>query len=151
MYNNEKPAVVLGKASERGMTLLEILVVLAILATVMGLLFGTAIKDALFESKEKTTHLGVMELAQKGYLQWNLKTNEACPENLAAIAKYTNAFDDATKVQDAWGHDLIMFCGDNAGDLPEGQQFGVLSMGADGKQGTEDDIKSWEKPGKKAN
>jgi prepilin-type N-terminal cleavage/methylation domain-containing protein len=150
MYRNPPSPVILGRASERGMTLLEILVVLAILAVVMGLLFGSAIQKALFESKEKTTALMVMELAQKGYTQWTLKTNEVCPESLAPLAKYTNAFENETKIQDAWNHDLIMICGDSSGELPEGVQFGVLSLGPDGKRDTADDIRSWKTPGKKS-
>ena len=45
--------------------------------------------------------------------------------------------------KDGWGNELVMLCGENA---PAGAStgFGVLSMGPDGKQGTDDDIKSWE-------
>ena len=38
----------------------------------------------------------------------------------------------------------VMFCGANA---PKGvpNNFGVVWVGEDGKEGTDDDIKSWEK------
>jgi hypothetical protein len=83
-------------------------------------------------------------------MQWNLKTNENCPENLAVLGKYTNAFQGETVLKDAWGQEMIMVCGDGS-ELPEGTRFGVISIGEDGKRGTPDDIKSWEKEQKKAN
>jgi hypothetical protein len=45
-------------------------------------------------------------------------------------------------VKDPWGSEFQMKCGDGA---PEGAEFGVLSLGPDKKEGTDDDIKSWEK------
>jgi hypothetical protein len=108
---------------------------------------GLALVEGIFGPKhtpEQETHLMVMELAQKGYLQWTLKTNETCPESLSALAPYTNHFEGKQKIQDVWKQDLIMVCGENP-ELPDGVMMGVLSVGPDGQRGTVDDIKSWEK------
>ncbi|HEX8106625.1 MAG TPA: hypothetical protein VF516_02805 [Kofleriaceae bacterium] len=43
---------------------------------------------------------------------------------------------------DIWGRPLKLLCGAN---LPPGAKgIGVLSLGEDGKEGTADDIKSWQ-------
>jgi len=138
-------AKVLVRPGERGMTLLEILVVMAIIATITGVLFGPAIQDALFSSKESNSRLKVMQLANNGYGQWSLKTGKTCPDSLLALAKYTTAFGGETEVLDEWDQEILMVCGGKGGTLPEGVRFGVQSIGEDGKRDTKDDIKSWEK------
>ncbi|MEZ4364637.1 MAG: serine/threonine-protein kinase [Kofleriaceae bacterium] len=40
---------------------------------------------------------------------------------------------------DPWGHDLRITCGDQPAD----QMMGAVSMGADGRAGTDDDVASW--------
>jgi hypothetical protein len=43
---------------------------------------------------------------------------------------------------DSWGRPIKMLCGAN---LPPGAKgIAVISAGEDGKDGTEDDLKSWE-------
>ena len=63
--------------------------------------------------------------------------DKKCPESLAELGQYTS--DKDTK--DVWGNELVMLCGESA--PAEARGFGVLSMGADGKLDTADDIKSW--------
>ena len=65
-------------------------------------------------------------------------------KSINEIVKYMNNKDDA---KDPWGNDFMMLCGAQAPPAAEG--FGILSKGKDGKQGTDDDVKSWEKPTKK--
>jgi prepilin-type N-terminal cleavage/methylation domain-containing protein len=122
-----------------GMTLLEIMIVLAILAIVMGFLVGPRVMDAWRRSKEDTTRLIVSKLANEAYSEWALATGKSCPSSLAELRAHT----DKKGTKDGWGNELLMFCGD---DAPEGSRGGlaILSKGSDGKQGTEDDIKSWE-------
>lgn len=125
--------------SQLGMTLLEIMIVLAIIAVVMGLLIGPKVMAAFSSSKSKTTKLDITQIAGEAYGLWSSDNEEACPSSLADLEKYRNT----KKTKDAWGSELIMLCGDEA---PEGAPLGfaVISKGADKKQGTEDDIKSWE-------
>ncbi len=125
---------------QAGMTLLEIMIVLAIIATVMGLLFGPAIFGALGESKEKTSRIILSQYSQ-AYIRWATNSGGTCPSNLEELKKYV-ASDD---VVDGWGNPLAMVCGASGGQLPDNVPFGVVSAGEDGKQGTADDLKSWEK------
>jgi general secretion pathway protein G len=123
------------------MTLLEIMIVLAIIAVVMGLLFGPTLLRSLGEAKIKESRIIVMDLGTKAYAQWSLNSGEQCPTSLDQLKKYTNV----GEAKDAWGKDLQMVCGQGAsGELPEGIPFGVVSAGEDGQFGTADDIKSWE-------
>lgn len=125
------------------MTLLEILIVLAILAVVIGFLFGPQIMQMFGESKVKTTQLMVQKLAFEAYPRWAMDNQAICPKSLDDLARYTNN----QETNDAWGKPLVMLCGDRA--PAEANGFGILSVGEDGKQGTEDDIKSWERSKKK--
>jgi prepilin-type N-terminal cleavage/methylation domain-containing protein len=131
--------------AQSGMTLLEILIVLAIIAVVMGLLFGPQLIRSLTEAKVKETRIIVTDFASKAYTQWSLNSGETCPQSLEELKKYTNV----PETKDAWGRPLTMVCaGSGGGELPEGIPFGVVSAGEDGQMGTADDIKSWEAPKK---
>ena len=125
--------------SQLGMTLLEIMIVLAIIAVIMGLLVGPKVLAMFQASKGKTTKLDITQIAGEAYGLWSSETGEACPSSLADLDKYRNT----KSTKDGWGSELIMLCGDDAPDgAPLG--FAVLSKGPDKKQGTEDDVKSWE-------
>jgi hypothetical protein len=77
--------------------------------------------------------------AYEAYPQWAAShPDKACPVNLAELDEYIGRKDDL----DAWKHPYKMFCGAN---MPAGVKgIGVLSFGPDGKEGTADDIKSWQ-------
>ena len=122
-----------------GMTLLEIMIVLAIIAVVMGFLVGPAVLRQFQGSKVDTTKMIVQKMANEAYTHWTMASGKQCPDSLKDLEKYRNKKD----TKDGWGNELVMLCGSNA---PAGATtgFAVLSMGPDGKQGTEDDIKSWE-------
>jgi general secretion pathway protein G len=124
---------------QQGMTLLEILIVLAIIALVMGFLFGPRLLEMLGESKDKRAEIIVDEYANKAYTQWMLNNQgKQCPDSLSELARYTNH----EETVDPWDNELIMLCGQNAPDgVPN--RFGIVSMGPDGKLDTDDDVKSW--------
>jgi len=124
--------------SELGMTLLEIMIVLAIIAAVMGLLVGPRVIRMFQGSKVQTTSLMIKQIANQAYSEWSMATGKSCPKDLSELSKYR----DSKSIKDAWGNKLMMQCGENA---PEGViGIAVSSKGPDGKQGTADDIKSWE-------
>ncbi len=125
--------------SQLGMTLLEIMIVLAIIAVVMGFLVGPKVLGMFQSSKVDTTRLIVASIANDAYTHWTMKSGKQCPGSLSDLKEFMNKKD----TKDGWGNELIMLCGESA---PEGSTtgFAVLSKGPDGKQGTEDDIKSWE-------
>ena len=127
------------RKAQRGMTLLEIMIVLAILALVMGLVVGPRVMKMFGESKEKIAAMAVQKYAYEAYPQWSAAhPSMACPNGLLDLNEYTNAKD----LKDPWGNDFKMYCGQQ---LPPGAKgIAVLSFGPDGKEGTPDDIKSWE-------
>jgi general secretion pathway protein G len=111
--------------AHRGMTLLEIMIVLAIIALVMGLLVGPRVMKLFGQSKVDITKLKLNQYA-----------NEAFPEKLTDLNEYMNSND----ANDAWGRPLKLMCPPPAG----AKGIGVSSMGEDGKEGSPDDLKSWE-------
>lgn len=127
------------RSAQRGMTLLEIMIVLAILALVMGLLVGPKVMKAFSSSKVDTTKIKLNQYANEAYPQWSSQhPDKSCPEKLQDLNEYMNSKDD----KDSWGHPIKMLCGSS---MPAGVKgLGVMSLGEDGKEGTEDDIKSWD-------
>ena len=128
-------------ANQAGMTLIEIMIVLAIIAVVMGFLVGPRVLRMFGESKVTSAqvHAGLFVQAHQ---EWSLNSDDDCPGNLDDLIKYMNSKD----LKDPWGQTYEMVCGD---DAPEGISFGVISKGPDKKKGTKDDIKSWESRKKK--
>ena len=123
---------------QRGMTLLEIMIVLAILALVMGLVVGPRVMKMFGESKGDIAGATVKKYAYEAYPSWaSSHPDKQCPEKLEALNEYMNNKD----IKDPWGNDYKMFCGAN---LPAGAKgIAVMSVGEDGKEGTADDVKSW--------
>jgi hypothetical protein len=63
-----------------------------------------------------------------------------CPERLADLDDYMNKRD----TDDAWGNPIELLCGAN---LPPGaHHIALVSAGPDGKEGTDDDLRSWQPP-----
>jgi prepilin-type N-terminal cleavage/methylation domain-containing protein len=127
------------RRAHRGMTLLEIMIVLAILALVMGLLVGPKVMKMFGESRIDTTKLKLKKYAYEAYPSWSAAhPDKACPEKLADLNEYMNSDDS----NDSWGKPLKMLCGSS---LPPGAKgIAIISAGPDNKEGTEDDLKSWE-------
>ena len=125
--------------AQRGMTLLEIMIVLAILAIVMGLLVGPRVLKMFSESKVKTTRIKLTQYANEAFPQWSAShPDKACPDKITDLNEYMNSSD----ANDSWGRPIKMLCGQS---LPPGARgIAVASAGEDGKDGTEDDIKSWD-------
>ena len=127
------------RASQRGMTLLEIMIVLAILALVMGLVVGPRVMKMFGESKVDIAKATVKKYAFEAYPSWSsAHPDKACPERLEDLNEYMNNKD----AKDPWGGTYKMLCGQN---LPAGAKgLAVISPGEDGKEGTSDDVKSWD-------
>ena len=125
--------------AHRGMTLLEIMIVLAILALVMALLVGPRVMKMFGEAKVDTTKLKVKKYAFEAYPSWSAThRDKTCPDRLEDLNEYMNNKD----IKDPWGGQYKMLCGAN---LPAGARgIAVFSPGEDGKEATADDIKSWE-------
>ena len=116
------------------MTLLEIMVVLAILALVMGLVVGPRVMQYFQKSKGETTALRVQKLAHEAFPAWAAMSTKACPEKLEELTSHMND----KKLDDAWGERLEMSCS------KPGVIFAVWSKGPDKQSDTPDDITSWQ-------
>lgn len=126
------------RLEQAGMTLIEIMIVLAILALIMGFLVGPRVMTSFKEARIKSAKMEVKDLAYNAYARWQADhEDETCPSSLEDLKKYTNK----AKFKDPWGSKYVMRCGDNA---PEGVEFGVSSPGPDKKEGTDDDVRSWD-------
>ena len=125
---------------EAGMTLLEILIVLAILALVMGFLIGPRVFAAFQESKGEVARSIAKKLAYEAYPQWSMKpANQGKCPTTSDLAEYVN---QKAEFNDPWGSPYIIKCG---ADLPAGARgIAVYSKGEDGKDNTGDDQRSWE-------
>lgn len=129
--------------AERGLTLLEIMIVIAIL----GLLIAVVVPRVMGAKDSASidlTKVRVDKIANEYYPRWAAQNNDkTCPDNLLEVMTSVQGTED--DIKDAWGTQLKMFCG--AGQLPAGVKNGiaVLSFGEDKTEGTPDDIKSWEK------
>ncbi len=121
------------KASSRGMTLIEILVVLAIIGLIMGgvaVVAGNAFKDA---SKDATKNdvlkmVGMIEMYQ-------VQKKGKCPKSPDDLKKSGIL----TRVKkDPWGNAFKIGC------PGEHDNIDVSSAGPDGEFGNDDDINSWD-------
>lgn len=128
------PEVVRGVAARgtRGMTLIEILVVLAIIGLIMG---GVAIMafNAFDDSKQKAAAKDIANLASSVEM-YRLSKNK-CPKSVQDL-KAAGVIARVTK--DPWGNDYNFKCPGEHGTVD------ISSNGKDGEAGTEDDINSWD-------
>jgi hypothetical protein len=92
------------------------------------------------ESKVDVAKMAIQDMTNTAYPMWTRShQDKQCPERLEDLSEYMNKKD----VKDPWGNPYKMFCGAN---LPPGAKggFAVSSSGEDGKDGTPDDLKSWD-------
>jgi len=122
-----------------GMTLIEIMIVLAIIALVMGLLVGPTIISKLQQAKVDTAKQMTKQI-ESAHARWQVNSDKDCPDSIDELKTELGKKKGDT-VKDPWGHEYVIKCGDQAPEDCEG--FCVLSVGKDGKEGTGDDIKSW--------
>jgi general secretion pathway protein G len=123
------------RSAARGMTLIEIMVVVAII----GMLMGTVAVGA-FSQLEKTKIKNakmVIKAVEQGLVGYQTDNTDSCPKALVDL--YTQKY--LTKEpKDPWGEALIFKCpGEHNTDGAD-----IVSKGKDKQEGTADDIKSWE-------
>ena len=124
------------RSPESGYTLTEIMISLAIVSLMLG---GAAIAAfGQFEKARKKETINMMRKIKDGVLQWRMDaTGEQCPSGLADLVT-TKVFTKEPK--DGWGKPFVFKCpGEHDTDGVD-----LISFGKDGKEGTADDLKSWE-------
>jgi general secretion pathway protein G len=120
----------LGRALSRGVTLVEVMIVVAILAMVAGGVAVYAIPKYRDTQKEtaKTAARTIRLAVQSRVLK---STDSGCPTVAQLVA--SKDLDPGQQTVDPWGEEYVINCSEE-GDVS------VLSKGPDKKQGTKDDI-----------
>ena len=123
------------RVSDRGFTLLEIMVVLAIIGLIVGSV-GVMVFNRFKKAQSQTAKTRVTEISN-ATTQFMLDNSNNCPRGLDDLVaqKYLKK-----GLKDPWGKDFIFRCpGTND---PDGAD--VASAGPDKQEGTADDITSWQ-------
>ncbi|HEX8950241.1 MAG TPA: type II secretion system protein GspG [Polyangia bacterium] len=119
----------------RGMTLVEIMVVVAIIGMIMGAVAVGAMSQ-LEKAKVKNTKM-IIHNVQEALVHYATDNTDSCPKGLGELVtqKYLNK-----DPKDDWGQPLMYVCPSTHG----GDSADVWSKGKDKQDGTADDIRSWE-------
>lgn len=122
-------------AAARGMTLIEIMIVVAIIGMLMGTV-GVYAYGRLEKARVTDTKVVIQNIEQ-ALEHYHVDNTDACPKSVDELyeQKYLTK-----KPVDAWGQPLSFKCpGDHN---PDGAD--IVSKGKDKQEGTADDIKSWD-------
>jgi general secretion pathway protein G len=120
---------ILARAGRRGVTLVEILVVVAIMSIVAaGVSFAVIPK---LQQAQRDTTLNNMREIRNAAARWKaLKGADDCPS--VSQLKQDKEIDSASKIDDAWGSPYKIQCTED--------EIIVTSPGRDKKEGTQDDL-----------
>ncbi len=116
----------------KGMTLIEIMIVLVIMASVMTLV-GVNVFSSLDSANEKTTNiqLGNLKAAIQQY-RVEFGKHPSSLEDLVNTPKGTSLLDGDEVPKDGWDNEFVM--------ERTGNKYKLTSYGPDGTANTEDDI-----------
>jgi general secretion pathway protein G len=120
---------------EAGMTMLEIMIVLALIGLVMSAV-GVGVFSQFKKGQRKVAQAMVNDVAAKS-VQYMSDNNSDCPKGLDDLVaqKYL-----PKKAKDPWGRELILRCPGTVNT----DGVDVVSLGPDGQEGTADDVKAAE-------
>lgn len=130
----------MARRHREGLTLVEIMVVIAILGVLMTVLGGSllgALDDANVDATKLT--MGKIDQALQIYAAKHKGKYPSTSDGLEAAAKY---MPDSKVPQDAWGNDFQYF----SPGTSSGNPYELVSLGKDGESGGDDaaaDIQSW--------
>jgi len=113
---------------QAGMTIVEIMVVMTIIAIIAGAA-AFALIPTLKRAKVKQTAADAKTIASAAEL-YMVETDE-CPSNVEELVS-SKTLKASASTQDAWGNDFVIECGDDGAT--------VRSAGPDEQMGTEDDV-----------
>jgi general secretion pathway protein G len=118
------------RALARGVTLVEVLIVVAIIAMVAGGVAVFALPK--FKEAQKTTAKTGARVIRTAVQSWQMSNNEvACPTISQLVQEKT--LDPGTNTTDPWGSAYVLTCTED--------DVMVTSIGPDKKRGTPDDIR----------
>ena len=116
-------------ASERGITLVEVMIVVAILAMVAGGVAVFAIPQ-FNKAQKSTAETGARTIRQAAQTWQTTNTDSSCPTVSQLIQE--KHLDPGQQTADPWGEEYVISCTED--------DIVVLSKGPDKKRGTKDDI-----------
>lgn len=130
-----RPARAAGRVAAAGFTLLEVMIVLALIGLIAGSI-GFAVFGQFKKGQVKVAKTTVSEISG-AVQQYMMENNSECPRGMEDLVAKRNL---KKPIKDPWGKDFIIKCpGANDTDGAD-----VVSTGPDKQEGTPDDIKSWE-------
>lgn len=121
--------------NRRGMTLVEILIVLSILAAVM-VTVGVVAFNQLANANKKQTEVKLGKIAGQIQVYATLQSPPALPDSLNDLVEPPGGLKpllDEGDIKDAWGQDI-------AYQKKSNRAFELRSPGDDGQDGTDDDV-----------
>lgn len=129
------------KRRQRGLTLIEILVVVTILGLIAGIV-GITVANQLEDAKVDTANVQIKNIGDALEL-YKIKFNRypTTAEGLQALTKPPGGKKPLMEniPKDPWDADYIFVCPGTHNN----SKFDLQSKGADGVADTEDDIKNW--------
>lgn len=112
------------RSRRRGMSLVEVMVVIAIILTLMSVL-AIGVWGIFGESQVDTTRLTMSKVSERIEIyQLRKKRPPTSADGLGVV------FGNERVPQDAWGNDFIY-----VSPGPNGKPYDLISLGADGKEG----------------
>jgi general secretion pathway protein G len=136
IQKQERRITRLARRAQAGFTLLEIMVVLAIIALIAGGV-GAAVFRSFNRAKVQAAKLRV-KAARDATQQYMLDNSGNCPKGIDDLL--AQKYLDKNNARDPWDKQLLFHCpGTNDTDSVD-----ISSAGPDKQEGTPDDIKSWE-------
>lgn len=119
---------------QAGYNLVEIMIVMAIIGMLMSAAgFGGF---AMLERSRRKETRRMMHTIEQALVTWQAEGGESCPPALTSLVEKKFL---TKEPKDGWGHSFQFKCpGEHNNEID------LVSLGKDGKEGTTDDIKSWE-------
>lgn len=122
-------------SAQLGMTLIEIMVVVAIISLLMGTVGVVAFRR--YQKAKLTNAKQIIANVQQALGHYRLESNEDCPSDVKDL--YTKKY-LSKEPRDPWGEDLVFKCpGEH-----DTEGADIFSKGPDKQEGTDDDIVSWD-------
>ncbi len=121
-------------ANRKGMTLVEIMIVLTILAGIM-VAVGVVAFDQLDKANIKTTQVKLQKISSKVQEYYAFQSPSAMPDGMSDLTSPPGGeppYLQETDTKDAWGRDISISV--------SGRSYTISSAGPDGAEGGKDDV-----------
>lgn len=117
--------------SPKGMTIVELMIVLTIIASIMGVV-GYSLMGIMGESDRKTATIEIRKLSETAATYYLSQSPRAYPDELSDLSSGPSPLVEELP-KDPWGNAYIY-------EKPSPTSFKIYSAGPDGQPGTEDDV-----------